>query len=118
MNKDAQIILNNILKKDLHELTPSDITFLKARQSYLSSTQLLRFSTVLEQEMDPPEIIADVNEPILKVEEKKQVVKVKPDVASMKYKELYALAKQIGYVHKGKGVPPRDDLEVYVVQNQ
>lgn len=47
MNEEAQKILNRITSKELNDLTPNDIIFLKARRSYLTKEQTGYFAPVL-----------------------------------------------------------------------
>lgn len=49
MNKEAQEVLNNIVKKEPHELTEADKGFLRARRSYLSTEDMERFADVLSE---------------------------------------------------------------------
>jgi hypothetical protein len=49
MNPEAQAVLNRILNKALHELTPTDKQFLYARRSYLGERSKKKFATVLKE---------------------------------------------------------------------
>ena len=53
MNPEAQEILNKILAKSPESLRPDEIAFLKARRSYLKTSQLEEYESVLETK--PPE---------------------------------------------------------------
>lgn len=59
MNPEAEEYLKNILKKELHELTPHDIGFMKARISYIGRRSREKFEEVLGKETpqeEPKEI--------------------------------------------------------------
>lgn len=47
MDKDSQALFDSIVRKQPHELTESDIDFLKARESYLTPDQRELFGEVL-----------------------------------------------------------------------
>lgn len=47
MNPEAQAVLDEILKKDVDELTDYEIGFLRARRSYLKKAQLEEYSSIL-----------------------------------------------------------------------
>lgn len=44
--------LNRILAKDLSEVTPDDVSFLKARVSYLTGDQVKKFEDILDMKPD------------------------------------------------------------------
>ena len=48
MNEEAKKLLEQITKKELSSLPPSDIEFLKARRSYLTKSELEYFKPVIE----------------------------------------------------------------------
>lgn len=48
MHKPFQEVLESIVKKEIEALTPGDISFLKARVSYLTPEQLDRYKSVLK----------------------------------------------------------------------
>ena len=73
MNTEALELLNKILQKQLHDLTPEDISFLKARRDYLNPVQLSTYKDFIE-------------------------VKVKQESAEPTYSQLLAQAKDMGYV--------------------
>jgi len=56
MNDEARETLANICKKELHELTPEDIGFLKARRAYLDAHNFSKFSSVIA---DNQNLVAD-----------------------------------------------------------
>lgn len=111
MNIEAQKQLNAIVTKDLHELTPSDISFLKARRVYLTEEQDEKYMSVLE----PVLTANDVKDEVKKVEnyEKAQTQLI----TEMKYNDLLKAAKIAGYTYTGKGRPKREELEQYVMLN-
>ena len=47
MNEDFLEVLNRIASKEMAELIPEEIEFLKARQSYLTPEQLEKFQDIL-----------------------------------------------------------------------
>ena len=49
-------VLKKITQKDLHELTEYDITFLRARESYLTPEEKNKFAKVLGIEEEKKEI--------------------------------------------------------------
>ena len=53
MDQQSQDKLNKILKLEPQALSQSDIDFLKARRSYLTSEQVAYYAKVLEQEAPP-----------------------------------------------------------------
>lgn len=120
MNKEAQLILNAIVKKEIAALTPSDIGFLNARATYLTEEQLHKFGPVLtfvqgrsdneeygfEQKEQDKEMVQEID---LKLAQKNKL-------SGMKYNDLLNLAKEVGFIQK-KGKPKREDLELYVSQN-
>ena len=59
MNKEAQTVLATIVAKDIHELTESDIAFLKARRSYLSKDQKAKYAKVLATETENNKELTD-----------------------------------------------------------
>lgn len=73
MNTEALELLNKILQKQLHDLTPEDISFLKARRDYLNPVQLSTYKDLIE-------------------------VKAKQESAVPTYSQLLAQAKDMGYV--------------------
>lgn len=111
MNIEAQKKLNSIVTKDLHELTPGDISFLKARRVYLTEEQDEKYISVLE----PVLTVDDVKDQAKKVDnyEKAQTQLI----TEMKYNDLLKAAKAAGYTYSGKGRPKREDLEQYVMLN-
>lgn len=111
MNPEAQKLLNAIVTKDLHELTPSDISFLKARRVYLTEEQDEKYISVLE----PVLTANDVKDEAKKVDNYEKVQTQL--ITEMKYNDLLKTAKAAGYVHSGKGAPKRNQLEQYVMLN-
>lgn len=118
MNIEAQRHLNAIINKSLHELTPTDIIFLKARRSYLTSDQEERFITILESETVVPSTpeVAEVKEDKKKEDTSLRSV-LKEQISQMKYNDLVNQAKQFGYATKGKGRAKREELERFVLEN-
>ena len=53
MNQEAQAYLESILAKHISALTEEDISFLKARRSYLSPAQVAELAPVFGQEEAP-----------------------------------------------------------------
>lgn len=51
MNPEAEALLKQILKKDLHELSQADKDFLHARRDYLSDEDKKKFASVLKEKM-------------------------------------------------------------------
>ena len=47
MNPEAQAVLDTILTKNPEELNPEEISFLRARSSYLKKFQLEEYDSVL-----------------------------------------------------------------------
>jgi len=54
LNPEAQKALDNICIKEVHELTETDIGFLKARRSYLTSEMLQKYESILQ---DKPQAV-------------------------------------------------------------
>lgn len=48
MNPEAQAVLDAILKKEPETLNQQEITFLRARRSYLKKSQLEEYESILE----------------------------------------------------------------------
>lgn len=74
MNKEAQEVLNNIVKKEPYELTEADKGFLRARRSYVSAEDMERFSSVFEDIEETP---------------------------TLSYQDLVKKAKELGIKHQG-----------------
>lgn len=67
MDEQTEAYLKRVLEKDLHELTPEDKAFLKARWSYVGRRSRDRLGAILEESTDEPR-------------ETEEVVEVKTDV--------------------------------------
>lgn len=90
MNQEAQDILDRVVKKDIVELTPFDIAFLRARRMYLTAEDKEKFKDVL------------------KGKNKKES---EPQTNQKTYKELQKEAKELGLPYKGASF---DELEVAI----
>ena len=118
MNQEAQNYLNSLINKSLHELTPTNITFLRARRSYLTSEQEEKFSVILEDQyiLQPTPEVIETKEEVKKGDEPLKAV-FKEQIAQLKYNDPMTQAKLLGYMPKGKGRAKRDDLELFVLEN-
>ncbi len=98
MNQEAQDVLTAITKKEIHELLPSDIVFLRARSSYLTPEQVEKYQSVLSRD------VPQRNEP-----EKEEKIQSKPTTyEQMRYQDLLRQAKSLGI--KVKVGIKKDDL--------
>lgn len=86
MNPDAEVILNEILKKDPEHLTTGERVFLRARQSYLKKSQLEEYASILEAE----EIRVEQTQPT--------------------YSELLTEAKTLGYTGRRLSRPQLEEF--------
>lgn len=97
MDKEAQVLLDAILVKDLSELTETDKAILRSRATYLSKEQAKQYRGIFHEEV-PDEAPVNI-EGATKAERKT-------------YRALQLQAAELG-AQKVVGVP-REDLELFI----
>lgn len=60
MNEEARKILDSLTKKEIAELTPQDIAFMRARRSYMTKDQKNYYAEVLEEKRTFDELSPDM----------------------------------------------------------
>ena len=83
MDEHTQKVFDAIIKKDVSALIPSDIVFLRARQSYLTEEQLALYAPLFNVKTEP--VVEAVTE-----------VPKERTIADYSMKELYKRAKELG----------------------
>lgn len=97
MNPEAEVILNDILKKEPEALSQEDRAFLRARRSYLRKSQVEEYKEVLEA---TDEVVVENAEPAVEV---------------VSYQDLLIKAKELGYI--GPRLK-RPDLEAFIADQE
>lgn len=109
MNPEAQVVLDNILKKDPETLTREERDFLRARRGYLKKAQTAEYQEILEMQEEPvekpQEVVAETPEHLQPAAELEIVIP---------YNYLLKQAKSLGY--KGPRVN-RGRLNEFIKEN-
>lgn len=99
-----QTVLDQITTKEIAELTPFDIAFLRARAFYLTPYQAEKYAPVLNGPLSTPKSVEEAVQPVTEA----------TPTASMNYHELKAKAKELGL--KSTKVS-RAKLEEYIAEH-
>lgn len=91
MNKEAQEIFDQLLRKKIYELTSTDIVFLRARSDYLPLEQRKIYAEVLE-DRKPAEKLSKT----AKTPSPEQPAEPTTEDPKLSFKELKAIATEMG----------------------
>jgi uncharacterized Fe-S cluster-containing MiaB family protein len=89
MNHEADKVLQNIFLKDLSELRDFDIAFLRARQSYLTDEQLVKYKDFL------PGVSQDIGIENMNLDQLKVVAKHKGMKGAHFFKDVEKLREAV-----------------------
>jgi hypothetical protein len=90
MDELSQAKLDEVVAKDIPELSDNDIVFLQARRGYLNKEQNVKFASVLKEKVE---------------------IEVPVDATYVSTKDIKKKAASLGIDHKGKS---REELEVAI----
>lgn len=90
MDELSQAKFDEVVAKDIVELSDSDILFLQARRGYLNKEQKAKFASVLKEKVE---------------------IEVPVDATYVSLRDLKIKASKLGIDHKGKN---REEIEVAI----